>query len=213
MKTLYFNINTGANENAKSFFTPKEPRRNKDGSKRASDKSVEEQYDAFLKDAALDPMTGKILVIHCWSNLSNEMVFYNNDEESIITAFWIDYAQHDRFVTHNGNNFDWPFIIRRSLMLGIEVPLFPYDRFKFSDVHVDMAEIWNFGRVQSGTCVSLRNLCKAMGVDAGLKETNPEISENFEHEFKTNYERTMQYAADEVRVLRELDLKINKGVV
>ena len=98
-------------------------------------------------------------------------------------------------------------------MLGISVPMFPYDRFKTDVNYVDMAEIWNFGRVQSGTCVSLRNLCKAMGVDAGLKETNPEISENFEHEFKNNYERTMQYAADEVRVLRELDLKINKGVI
>ena len=213
MKTLYFNINTGSNENAKSFFTPKEPRRNKDGSKHASDKSTEEQYEAFLKDAALDPMTGKILVIHFWSNINKELIYYIGDETGMLKSFWEVYTQHDRYVTHSGNAFDWPYIIRRSLMLGISVPMFPYDRFKTDVNYVDMAEIWNFGRVQSGTCVSLRNLCKAMGVDAGLKETNPEISENFEHELKNNYERTMQYAADEVRVLRELDLKINKGVI
>ena len=213
MKTLYFNINTGANERALDFFTPKEPRRNKDGSKHASDKSVEEQQEAFMKNAALDAMTGKILVIHCWSTISDKLYYYKGEEKGILNSFWTDYAGHERFVTHNGNAYDFPFIIRRSLMLGISVPMFPYDRFKHSDVHVDIAEIWNFGYVTPATCESLRNVCKAMGVDAGLKETNPEISENFEHEFKTNRERTMQYAADEVRVLRELDLKMNKGVL
>ena len=213
MKTLYFNINTGANERALDFFTAKEPRRNKDGSKHASDKSVEEQQEAFLKDAALSPLTGKILVLHCLSTISDNLYYYDGKEIDILYSFWTDYAVHERFVTHNGNSFDWPFIIRRSLMLGIEVPMFPYDRFKHSEVHVDLAEVWNFGWVKAETCISLRHLCRAMGVDAGLKDTNPEISENFEWEYEHNRERTMRYAADEVRVLRELDLKINKGVV
>ena len=168
-----------------------------------------------MNKACLDPVTGKILVLHYQIDDSHT-IWLDGDEKHIVKTFWCIQSNSNlhRFVTHNGNDFDWWFIILRSFILGISVPMFPYNRFKTDNNYVDLAEVWNLGRIYSAKdCISLRHLCKIMNVPAGLKETHPEISENFEWNYFNNREQTLEYAADEVRVLRPLDLKLNKGVV
>ncbi len=191
---MFLNINTGANERAEQYFEPKAPRITKEGKPHASDKSIDEQRATFLQDSALSAVTGRILVISLQID-DAPIIHLEGNEADIIDQFWSMIGHVDQFVTFDGTRFDWPYIIRRSWMLDIPVPIL-IDRPKKDSNFIDLLEVWRCGQHQEH--ISLTNLCKAMHVEAGLKITEPEISERFQWHYENNHPKALQYAGDEI---------------
>jgi len=93
-----------------------------------------------------------------------------HDEKSILiefvellnTHFNID-GKH-RLVAHNGKEFDFPFLCRRMLIHGIEIPniLNIVGKKPWEIMHLDTMELWKFGDYKSYT--SLNVLAKCFGI-------------------------------------------------
>ena len=88
--------------------------------------------------------------------------FYGDDEKQIITDFntllnsQFNKKQH-QLCAHNGKEFDFPFIARRTLINGLELP-------KLLDIagkkpweinHLDTMELWKFGDYKHYTSIKL----------------------------------------------------------
>ena len=78
-----------------------------------------------------------------WKN-EDENVFYKGlSEKEMIESFWRIAKRIDQFITFNGRNFDVPFIMMRSAMLGVKVTknLMGY---RYGDEHIDLLEQFTF---------------------------------------------------------------------
>jgi len=88
--------------------------------------------------------------------------FYGNDEKQILTDFnellntQFNKKQH-QLCAHNGKEFDFPFIARRTLINGLKLP-------KLLDIagkkpweinHLDTMELWRFGDYKNYTSIKL----------------------------------------------------------
>jgi hypothetical protein len=93
-----------------------------------------------------------------------------HDEKAILlefvdllnTHFNID-GKH-RLVAHNGKEFDFPFLCRRLLIHGIEIPnvLNIVGKKPWEIMHLDTMELWKFGDYKNYT--SLNVLAKCFGI-------------------------------------------------
>ncbi len=65
---------------------------------------------------------------------------------------------------HNGKEFDYPYICRRMIINGIQLPkiLFLYGKKPWEICHYDTLEFWKFGDYKNYT--SLKLLAKVLGV-------------------------------------------------
>jgi len=88
--------------------------------------------------------------------------FYGDDEKQIITDFnellnaQFNKKQH-QLCAHNGKEFDFPFIARRTLINGLKIPaLLDIAGKKPWDVnHLDTMELWKFGDYKHYTSIKL----------------------------------------------------------
>ena len=66
---------------------------------------------------SLHPLYSKII---CIVLKGKEEVVLTGEEKEILTRFWDVVKEHNMFVTHNGYNFDIPFIIIRSAINNVK---------------------------------------------------------------------------------------------
>lgn len=108
---------------------------------------------------------GKIIVISVGFLNGNEFrikSFYG-DEEKLILEEFADllnryYNQNDSLLcAHNGKEFDFPYIARRMLIHGIELPLILQLAGKkpWEIRHIDTMELWKFGDYKNYTSLDL----------------------------------------------------------
>lgn len=95
--------------------------------------------------------------------------YCDNDEKKLLTDFagmlqkWSGDA--DKYLcAHNGKEFDYPYICRRMIINGIEIPeaLKIAGRKPWEVRHLDTLEFWKFGDYKSYT--SLKLLAKVLGI-------------------------------------------------
>lgn len=170
---ICFDIETGTSPNAEDFQPVwKQPRRNKDGSIHASDKSLDDQENEWREKTPLDAKTGMILAIGY--NIDGQVYIFTNHsadlggERFILEKFWNDYNEYKKqrksFWGFNIKNFDFPFIAQRSYIHKIKVPIKDWRPWNL-EVN-DMKEIWSCGKSwQDGGAISFDNLCKVMGLE------------------------------------------------
>lgn len=121
--------------------------------------------DDYVSKAALSPLTGRILACGYCSTDTGKTVIDGGEEPTIVTAFWQRYErcrQQGRvMVGHNIEQFDVRFLMRRSWLLGLDVPGTVLDRGKWLDAKtfVDTMVLW-------GGPVKLDVLARAFGVGA-----------------------------------------------
>lgn len=168
-----FDIETGQAPNAEDFQpTWKQPRRNKDGSIHASDKSLDEQENEWREKTPLDAKTGMILAIG--HNIDSKVTLELNEsanlegEKGLLMAFWNAYSsfriQRKSIYGFNIKSFDLPFIAQRSFIHGLEVPIKDWRPWNLD--FNDMKEMWSCGKDwQSGGSISFDNLCKVFGLE------------------------------------------------
>jgi len=109
---------------------------------------------SWLDDAALSPVSGRICAIG-WVEEEGDpttLTSVGSSETALIACLWsylMTANQQRMFITFFGNGFDWPFLIRRSWALGLDVPPWVMDnRGYLSDRFIDLAKIWSCGNRQ-----------------------------------------------------------------
>ena len=95
--------------------------------------------------------------------------FYGNDEKILLQEFAQLLARHYhgpqfRLCAHNGKEFDFPYIARRMLILGLEIPeiLNLAGKKPWEVQHLDTMELWKFGDFKNYT--SLKLLAASFGI-------------------------------------------------
>ena len=78
-----------------------------------------------------------------WTSEDGKVQYKGLPEKEILESFWRIAKQVDQFITFNGRNFDVPFVMIRSAMLGVKVSknLMGY---RYSDEHIDLLEQFTF---------------------------------------------------------------------
>lgn len=126
----------------------------------------------FLDRAALSAVTGRVLVVGYYSVEKDKVVIddggKDGDESKIIVNFWKQYAlgraAPRKLVGLNIFDFDLPFLIRRSWILGIDVPATAVkdDRY-FDQVFIDLRRRWLCGQHFSACESNFDVIGKALG--------------------------------------------------
>jgi DNA polymerase elongation subunit (family B) len=144
-RRLFLDIETQANPETIALMPePKAPGNLKDPAK--IEAAIAEKKAEWIETAALDPDYGRILSIGTFvedkiavyingeiypefvpdESDEAETVVYKASETRILEAFWEDFRWCDcRCVGFNILSFDLPYLLRRSMALGIKVPFLP----------------------------------------------------------------------------------------
>lgn len=153
-------------------------------------------YSIFGKVCAIgcfNPATqkGAVLIIsdkELTPEKENYTYYIYKDEKSLLEAFWVMATAYEKFVTYNGEGFDFPYIIIRSGINRVKVPFVANK--KWSDNFVDLQQKFK----QSNRPFRLEMLCKAFGIEnpkeAGV--SGGHVGELFD---KMEYNKIADYVA------------------
>ena len=168
----YFDIETGplGKEKILEMMSEIKPAANlKDPVKIAAD--IEEKKQAFFDKAALSPTTGEVLAIgligigsYSPDEIENGTTLFADDlggEKKLLEKFWELWREGKRMVGFNCHTFDIPFLVRRSWVLSLNVPVELLGKWMPERV-VDLLVIWRLGNRDQN--ISLGQLGKFFGV-------------------------------------------------
>lgn len=106
--------------------------------------------DEFVQRAALKPETGSVLCIGIAYGDSDEVIILSGTEQEILRNFWQIYLRcatsGHRMVGWNSNDFDIPFLVRRSWKVGVSVPCHLFgDNGKLDRTFIDLKKLYACG--------------------------------------------------------------------
>jgi hypothetical protein len=135
--------------------------------------AIEAKRAAFVDDAALDALTGRIVAVGILAvdgdTETPAILHGDGDEAALLRETWHTLtAWHDSppsgvMVTYNGHSFDLPYLVRRSWLLGVPVPLWVRRGRYWCDAFVDIREAWQCGDRTASTG-GLDGLARAFGL-------------------------------------------------
>lgn len=152
---------------------------------RWKDETKREKFEAARKNgfanfcgkAALDPTTGRVLAVGFQDADDPAKVAIADgagDESQLLAAFWHKYRNcrvpragggPRRMIGCNIFGFDLPFLVRRSWILGVDVPgtaIPPPGRY-FDVLFIDIRERWLLGQRWTDCPSSLDTMARALG--------------------------------------------------
>ncbi len=111
--------------------------------------TVEAAKAEFIDRAALSPITGRVLAVGL-RRLGGPPIIIGHDNEAALLANWWQIAASviesgEQIVGFNSNGFDLPFLVRRSWMLGVDIPAGMMDGRPFHRSFVDLMQVWGCG--------------------------------------------------------------------
>lgn len=133
-----------------------------------------EHYQKALDNAALSPLTGRILAIGLLYADGTEEILAAEDnaqEEAMIRRFLAIYADHlagsNQLVGFNtgsnsGGGFDLGFVARRAMKYGIDASVLRSSR-GWGSAFIDLLDVWRCG--DRTLYVDLDTLCRFFGLD------------------------------------------------
>ena len=134
----------------------------------------EAYWRGIRNKAALSPATGRVIAIGLHrSDINKSAIVDASDEAETMRGFWTKYSQcrqsNCAMVGFNVFGFDLPFLVRRSWILGVDVPSTILSQGRYWDtVFVDLMQVWNCG--QYGKFESLDVVSRVLG--CGQKNGN-----------------------------------------
>ena len=178
---------------------------------RDSEKTPSELY----RHAAIFAEFGRIICISCgfFHHEGGKIhfrikSFFGDDEKKLLTDFadLLDssYAgRSHRLCAHNGKEFDYPFLARRMLILGIKLPkILNTPGMKPWEVnHLDTLELWKFGDYKSYT--SLKLLTNVFDIPTPKDDIDGSMIRDVYYEEK-NLERIVTYCQKDVMAVARL---------
>lgn len=174
MTKLYFDIETGPlpPEELSLMVEPFDPENVKFGNLKDVEKrrlKVEEDRVEFeqkqIEQAALDPLTGRVLAIGIMCDGRFEALKHD-EEADLLWGFWDMCFPTKEHIGFNIYQFDLPFLIRRSWKHGIKVPGYlRQGRYWNRDRFIDLRDEWTFGDKQAKyTKGSLDTISRHLGM-------------------------------------------------
>lgn len=142
----------------------------------------DEEKEKVREQLGLFPLTGRIIVIGMLNPDSGKAVilaegipgegaswaheegveFWTGNESEILERFWDIVKRYQQIVTFNGRSFDGPYLMLRSLLLGVSASrnLVP-NRYRLSD-HLDLMDVLTlYGSIRR---YSLDFFCHRLGI-------------------------------------------------
>lgn len=136
----------------------------------------------------------------------------SKDEKEVLLEFKRIIENHPAkknliLCAHNGKEFDFPYICRRMLINGIELPdiLDISEKKPWEVMHRDTLEMWKFGDFKNYTSLDL--LATIFDIP-GSKYKMDGSMVNFEYYEKDNLQEIAEYCKEDVKVLIQLYLKM-----
>jgi 3'-5' exonuclease len=98
-----------------------------------------------------------------WTSEDGKVQYKGLPEKEILESFWRIAKRVDQFITFNGRNFDVPFLMMRSAMVGVRVTknLMGY---RYGDEHIDLLEQFTF--YGSTRKFNLDFYCQSFGIES-----------------------------------------------
>lgn len=148
-----------------------------------------------IETDGLNAMKDRITCISCLSVMGDVInTFCGEDEKKILEEFWSRYIDNLKIITFNGDGFDIPFIIKRSLINNIKM--------KKIGTLVDLRKIVNgffysYNKYEKGT---LNDWSNVLGF--GDKDSNgEEMIKAFE---RNDYEFIKEHCEEDVKLTKAL---------
>jgi len=138
----------------------------KDPDKIAAD--IAKKKVRFKEQAALSPLTGRVLAVGFLADFGAEPVIIGDDDEKVLLEkVWnhirtVGGTCRPQFVGFNIHGFDLPFLVKRSWVNRVAMPPNVRQGRYWADWFVDLRETWQLGDRQSEG--SLDSICRALGL-------------------------------------------------
>lgn len=132
-------------------------------------------WQAAIDRAALSPTTGRLVAVGCWSATKQSTYIIGeppeaNTETKILADFWrlcgTMRSSNRKIVGCNVCGFDLPFLVRRSWILGVDVPSWVRNGRYWDRQFVDLRDEWLLGQRWGDCESSLDHMARALGVGA-----------------------------------------------
>jgi hypothetical protein len=123
----------------------------------------------YIENAALYAEFGKVACVSMAYIHEGQITmksFCSGDERKDLEAVSVALNKATTLVAHNGKDFDYPFLCRRMIALGIPLPgVLQIQNKKPWDIPLeDTMDMWRFGQFKHS--VSLATLCKVFGLQS-----------------------------------------------
>ena len=181
---------------------------------------TEETSESVYHRAGIYAEFGKIICISCGyilgSGEEKKLViksFCGDDEKKLLIEFsdmlkkWSGEA--DKYLcAHNGKEFDYPYICRRMVINGIEIPesLKIAGRKPWEVRHLDTMELWKFGDYKNYT--SLKLLAKVLGIPSPKDDIDGSMV-NSVYWSEKDIDRIVEYCQKDVITLAQVLLRFH----
>jgi len=207
MKRIYFDIETGPRPEEELHALMPEftaPANYTDPAKIA--KVITEKKTDWLEKAALCATSGKVLAVGTRQDGTNTL-FATGDESLDLKAWWACVEQSARegsiLVGFNVARFDIPFLIRRSWVLGVNVPVGVFNgRYLNHHVFLDLYEEWQCG--DRDETISLKRLSEFLGV--GTKDKDGAVA--FAQKWVTDRKAAIAYLENDLVLTEAVATKL-----
>lgn len=168
----------------------------------------EDQFAAFIAKAGLDASLSRVLVIGYYNPHRDKFAYQDSSssERILLRGFWELMARkfNDRESAIGVNifDFDLPYLVRRSWVLGVEVPThLVFDLHtkwpKFHPGFVDIGKRWLVGAYGGSARWGFACLAAAFGTDG--KPDGETTGANFWQQWRTDRKSALQYLESDVR--------------
>lgn len=197
MKKLFFDIETlPADEKdyikLKKIYSKKKKKGQKVGT-----------FEEFTEATGLDGTWGRIFCIG-YAIDDEPVMCLSGDEKKMLEKFWEIARDMDLFIGFNNLDFDIPFIIQRSVILGVKPSRAISMRRYSSDTVYDIMQEWTFWSTRKS--VSLEALALALGFPS--PKTNLQGSRVHEYYLKGKYKEIEKYCGADVDTTRKVYKKL-----
>lgn len=170
--------------------------------RKIAERARESHFDDFKDKAALCPSTGRVLVVATCTAHSGGVSFIEGDECDILSTWWEVAREHKkaqwRMAGVNIYDFDLPFLIRRSWILGVPVPSFAIDLaskwMNFDPMFVDLRLCWQCGNRMATS--NFDHIGRALGTGG---KTAGDHGKQFAEVYAKDRKTALEYAANDVR--------------
>jgi len=154
----------------------------------------------FIDKAALDPLTGRVLVIGLLDQ-GGVRILDNENEAAVLREFWTvcrgEQGRINQLVGFNTHLFDLPFLIRRSWKHRVPVPFGVRRGRYWGDEMVDVRDAWQLGDRQARG--SLDAIAKHLGI--GGKTGN---GADFAKLWQTDRAKAVEYLRNDLELTAKL---------
>lgn len=207
--TIIFDIETGPLPASDLVIPPFDPSQVKLGNIKNPDliaekiQKAEETHTAdYIKNAALDALSGRVLCIGYRIERDIPAVLCSDvdGEAEMLKQWWKAIATFDRqprLIGFNIKAFDLPFLIRRSWKHRIDVPYWLRGGRYWNDLIVDLRDVWQLGDNRAHG--SLASISRHLGL--GEKAGNGAM---FSELWQTDREAAINYCLRDVQLTQQI---------